>query len=805
MALQSLPSQHLQRTGSCCKHQSRSFLKSGGVLTSRIMQRHLGAETHRGLKPMCSAVRSPSAGLVRCSHRQPMAIPACTPQYSRGLSASRFTPPRCKTNDRRMTRIRTMSSAVEVVDAQQVSEVTAFDEFAAGKERKYIMISGKGGVGKTSLAASLALKLAAAGHPTLVVSTDPAHSLSDSLAQDVSGGSPVPIEGTELPIWGMEIDPAAAQADLRAKSAKDDGAGVSNFLGGMGLGMLADQLKDLKLGELLDTAPPGLDEAVAIAKVVEFVNGEDYAKYTRIVFDTAPTGHTLRLLAVPDFVNASLGKIVRIRQRLASAGSALRGLFGASEQQDEALQKLEKLQSSVAMVRDLFRDEKQTQFVIATIATTLGMNESSRLAGALRREHVPCRRIIVNQVLTESMGEKWMAMKLKDQSAALRMVMSDPGLKDLNQLRGPLLDLEVRGPAALEYFGRQLWGSSFEAMAASQERRYVMVGGKGGVGKTTSSASLAVRFAEEGHTTLVVSTDPAHSLSDALDQDVSGGSPVAVEGVEWPLYGMEVDVEKAREEIKAMASATDGDGTSKAAAFMSSVGLGAFADQLKDLRLSELLDTLPPGIDEVVAISKVVAFLKDPKYSKFTRVVFDTAPTGHTLRLLTLPDFLDATIGKVVRLRAKLTSAGSAIKGAFGIKSEKDPAVVKLEQLQGRMEEAKELFRNKETTEFVIVSIPTVMAAAESGRLAKALLNEGIPVKSLAINQIMNETAGSKFLAAKRTDQQRALRQLETDPELSRLGVTQAPLVDMEVRGVPGLQYFGNVAWKSATDGQSHQ
>lgn len=80
--------------------------------------------------------------------------------------------------------------------------------------------------------------------------------------------------------------------------------------------------------------------------MVEFVNGEEYAKYTRIVFDTAPTGHTLRLLSVPDFVNASLGKIVRIRQRLASAGSALRGLFGASEQQDEALQKLEKLQVS---------------------------------------------------------------------------------------------------------------------------------------------------------------------------------------------------------------------------------------------------------------------------------------------------------------------------------------------------------------------------------------------------------------------------------------------------------------------------
>lgn len=73
------------------------------------------------------------------------------------------------------------------------------------------------------------------------------------------------------------------------------------------------------------------------------------------------------------------------------------------------------------------------------------------------------------------------------------------------------------------------------------------------------------------------------------------------------------------------------------------------------------------------------------------------------------------------------------------------------------------------------------------------------------VMQIMSDSAGPKFLSAKRADQQRALRQLETDPELSRLGVTQAPLVDLEVRGVPGLQYFGNVAWKSAADKDSHQ
>lgn len=78
------------------------------------------------------------------------------------------------------------------------------------------MVSGKGGVGKTSLSASLALKYASEGHDTLIVSTDPAHSLGDSLGQRLPGGAPVPIEGTDLPVWGMEIDPDKATANFKA-------------------------------------------------------------------------------------------------------------------------------------------------------------------------------------------------------------------------------------------------------------------------------------------------------------------------------------------------------------------------------------------------------------------------------------------------------------------------------------------------------------------------------------------------------------------------------------------------------------
>ena len=144
---------------------------------------------------------------------------------------------------------------------------SAFEEMAAEPGRRYFLLGGKGGVGKTSLAAALAVKFANRGHPTLVVSTDPAHSLSDSLAVDVSGGQPVAVEGTDAPLFGLEVNPEDAQNELRAFVASDSGQkSVGDFMSGIGLGAVTAQLEDLHLGELLDTPPPGLDEAVAISK-----------------------------------------------------------------------------------------------------------------------------------------------------------------------------------------------------------------------------------------------------------------------------------------------------------------------------------------------------------------------------------------------------------------------------------------------------------------------------------------------------------------------------------------------------------
>lgn len=654
-----------------------------------------------------------------------------------------------------------------------------------------MMVSGKGGVGKTSLAASLAVRFAQEGHTVLVVSTDPAHSLGDSLAQDISGGLPVLVEGTDLPLWGMEIDPEKEKEKFKAWSAGAGKQDAKDFMGGFGLGSVVEQLADLKLGELLDSPPPGFDEAVAISKVLQFVKGEEYARFTRIVFDTAPTGHTLRLLTVPDFVEASLAKIVRIRKKLSGASQTIKGLFGAGGSQDEAVDKLEQLQDSIRLVKALFRDKEATEFIIATIPTVLGVNESGRLIRALRKEGIPCKRIVVNQIIGEGMGTKYLDMKIKDQERALAMIDGDPGLHDLRTLKGPYLDLEVRGVPALSYFGRTLWGGVVDDLAAGQGRKYFMLGGKGGVGKTSCSASLALSLAEAGHTTLVVSTDPAHSLSDSLDQDVSGGKPVSVEGTEDQVYGMEIDLELARQELRDLSGQDEG---RKLDDILGSVGLSGVADQLKDLRLGDLLDTPPPGIDEAIAIAKVLQFLKDPEYARFTRIIFDTAPTGHTLRLLSLPDFLDTSVGKILTLRSKLTSVKDSVTGFFG--GQKDASSARLDTFKEYMAEAKNVFRNPETTEFVIVTIPTVMAAEESIRLAKALKKEKVPIRTLVVNQVLPHNLQAKYLQTRRADQQRALVRLQADDELGQLQLIEAPLFDLEVRGVPALTYFGQQVWK---------
>ncbi|XP_006340208.1 ATPase ASNA1 homolog 2 [Solanum tuberosum] len=334
-----------------------------------------------------------------------------------------------------------------------------FDEMINGTQRKYFMLGGKGGVGKTSCAASLAVKFANHGHPTLIVSTDPAHSLSDSFDQNLTGGALVPVQGVDSPLYALEISPERTREEFRAASQLHGDKGVKNIMDSMGLGMLAEQLGELKLGELLDTPPPGLDEAIAISKVMQFLESKEYSAFSRIVFDTAPTGHTLRLLSLPDFLDASIGKMMKLKKKITSATSALKSMFNKGEpQQDDASDKLEQLRERMAKVRDLFRDSETTEFIIVTIPTVMAINESSRLCASLKKETVSVRKLIVNQILPPSTSEcKFCVMRRKDQMRALETITKDPELASLKIIQAPLVDVEIRGVAGLKFMGDMVW------------------------------------------------------------------------------------------------------------------------------------------------------------------------------------------------------------------------------------------------------------------------------------------------------------------------------------------------------------
>ncbi|KAG8387638.1 hypothetical protein BUALT_Bualt02G0042200 [Buddleja alternifolia] len=386
------------------------------------------------------------------------------------LSKSQFYTPKMRTNLLLNSSIHTLINQYPLKPAlpvrsivTTVETIAGFDEMVSGLQRKYYMLGGKGGVGKTSCAASLAVKFANHGHPTIVVSTDPAHSLSDSLDQDLTGGILVPVQGVDSPLYALEVNPEKAREEFRSASQQHGEGGVKNLMDSMGLGMLVDQLGDLKLGELLDTPPPGLDEAIAISKamalqVMEFVESQEYSRFRRVVFDTAPTGHTLRLLSLPDFLDASIGKMMKLKKKIASATAALKSAFGKGEPQQDGSDKLEQLRERMAKVRDLFHDPETTEFVIVTIPTVMALSESSRLCSSLRKEKVPVQRLIVNQMIPPSVSDcKFCAMKWKDQMRALDLIQKDSELAKLKLIQSPLIDVEIRGVPALKFMGDIIW------------------------------------------------------------------------------------------------------------------------------------------------------------------------------------------------------------------------------------------------------------------------------------------------------------------------------------------------------------
>lgn len=322
------------------------------------------------------------------------------------------------------------------------------------------------------------------------------------------------------------------------------------------------------------------------------------------------------------------------------------------------------------------------------------------------------------------------------------------------------------------------------------EKRLLLVGGKGGVGKTTVSASLAVAAAEAGRRVLLVSTDPAHSLSDAFDKPIGG-----VETMLAPnLTVLELDPDA---EVDAYLDRVLGQ-------MRRYVGPDQVAELSRQLRLTRQ----SPGAQEAALLERM-AKLMEEGLEQYDLLVFDTAPTGHTLRLLSLPEVMAAwTDGllkhnkrseKLGEVLAHLTP-GRSINNPMG-----DPKDNALEGLDDKGKELAETLLRRQRlfhrtrhlladavkTAFLFVLTPEKLPILETERAVQALQESKIPVAGAVVNRVLPDVADSPFWAARFERQQRHLDDIKE--RLKALPRVEVPLWEDDIQGLDNLGAFAKV------------
>ena len=317
--------------------------------------------------------------------------------------------------------------------------------------------------------------------------------------------------------------------------------------------------------------------------------------------------------------------------------------------------------------------------------------------------------------------------------------------------------------------------------------RLLLFGGKGGVGKTTTSSATAVWLADAGLKVLLVSSDPAHSTSDSLDTKL-GPVPVEVEGVPG-LFGLEMDPEaklsnllpKVGEAVNNMGSGGMG-GLGGLGMMLDPSAKDEFENVKSDIKTA---DMILPGLDEALAFDELLRHMENPTWDV---VVFDTAPTGHTLRFLSLPELIESWSGRLLRL---MRVSGGIRSMLFGRK-ESDAMKDELERFRRRVLHVRRVLSDPATSSFTLVTIPERMGINETVRAHESLVEYNLPIGGCLVNRITPEF-DHPFL------QKRRLQELERIEELgAQLGgvnVGRLELADSEIVGIEALRNVGRLLY----------
>ncbi len=311
--------------------------------------------------------------------------------------------------------------------------------------------------------------------------------------------------------------------------------------------------------------------------------------------------------------------------------------------------------------------------------------------------------------------------------------------------------------------------------------QFIMFGGKGGVGKTTMAAAASLQFAKEfskrqskialqvrrgENKILIFTTDPAPSLADSFGQEI-GSEPTAIKGAK-NLFAMEIDAKKVLKEFKEKYGED----------ILDILQQGTY---LADEEAKEMFTLDIPGLDEVMGLKKITDFMESQEYDLY---IVDTAPTGHTLRLLTLPELLDGWIKFLASLRWKYHT----MVRQFARIERIEKADKFLLEMKKTVKKVKELLQDTEKTEFVVVTIAESMAVQETEDLLRTLEQFHIPSKHIIINNIF-PSENSSFARTKRKNQEKYISEIKK--KFSDHIITEVILQPNEIQGMDSLKNLG--------------
>jgi arsenite-transporting ATPase len=609
--------------------------------------------------------------------------------------------------------------------------------------QRLLLFSGKGGVGKTTLTCALARQLAQVDpqRRLLLMSTDPAHSLGDVLQISVTDvAQPLP----DRP----NLQVRALQAEILLRSFRQTY--------GPALELIAERGSWFGREDLLpiwDLAWPGVDELMAILEVNRLLAGEEV---DTVILDTAPTGHTLRLLELPDFLDNLLAVFATFQAKHREIAQALTGTY----RPDEADAFLAQLQGELEGGKARLTTPESTSAWLVMIPEQLSVAETRRFCQQLQSRRVPIGGLLVNQVLF--LGENTSQSSLptalpsslylarqQEQGRVLKALQEElPGysiwvcpyqlqepvglaaLDELVQQLRPLPEvlLELEGIPEQKAESQEKRKSLFSTLFPSfkgipslpdfltQGIRLVLVGGKGGVGKTTVAGALAWNLAKRhpDKQLLLVSIDPAHSLGD-LFQTKLGQDPIPL----LPnLLGQEVDAAAVLEQFRQ-------DYLEEVAAILAGEGTAGVEVQYDPQAWRQLLQMPPPGLDEVMALLSV---LRQETSGQFDLVVLDTAPTGHLLRFLQMPQALEGWVSLALKLWLKYRDVVGRSEWAQ-----------RMRELLAQVRQLRQQLQDPQLVTFIPVFNPEQAVLAETERLLAELDALGIPHPYAVLNRVWLE------------------------------------------------------------------